>query len=85
MCTLSKRPLTTSISKTKMGHENIFGRSVRYNRYNLYRVTLFYNKNKKPRTDHVTELKTTLHANTNLNWPVNRCDYILLIDFGMAP
>ena len=49
MCTVSKRPLITSISKTKMGHETL-----RYNRYNLYRITLFCNKNKKPRTDHVT-------------------------------
>ena len=49
--TLSKRPLTTPVSKTKIGHENIFGRSVRYTRYTLYRVTLFCNK--KPRTDHV--------------------------------
>ena len=51
--TVSKRPLSTSISRTKMGHENIFGRSVCYNRYNLYRITLFCNKNKKPRIDHV--------------------------------
>ena len=38
-------PLTTSISKTKMGHENISGRLVRYNIYNLYRITLFCNTN----------------------------------------
>ena len=35
-------------------HENIFWLSLRYNRYNLYRITWFCNKNKKPRTDHVT-------------------------------
>ena len=36
MCTVSKRPVTISIKKTIMGHENIFGR---YNRYNLHRIT----------------------------------------------
>ena len=39
------------------GFENVscssFGRSVRCNRYNLYRITLFCNKNKKPRTVHI--------------------------------
>ena len=34
-------------------NENIFWLSLRYNRYNLYRITWFCNKNKKPRTDHV--------------------------------
>ena len=50
---VSAPPPPTSISKTKMGHENIFGRSVRYTRYNLYRITLFCNTSKKLRTDHV--------------------------------
>ena len=36
-----------------MVHDNIFWLSLCYNRYNLYRITWFFSKNKKPRTDHV--------------------------------
>ena len=50
-----------------MIHENIFWLSLHYNMYNLYRITWFCNKNKKPRTDPVALIRTFFKISAHAN------------------